>query len=178
MANICISRKKRNYELQTPSLGDAWFTSSVEVKIAKEQASNEVNLFWLRNFGAFIWTVSTHVWFWASSGQQGIYSWSPHRTPEASVLPLAKSIAQVRQVAEVAAIEVTQCAAVLLNGLCQLLLAVLDQRQFSASLKKKDIKTWQRVCHSFPGQWILLTSFISPHVNSGVWVEKKSRVPT
>lgn len=50
MANICISRKKRNYELQTPSLGDAWFTSSVEVKIAKEQASNEVNLFWLRNF--------------------------------------------------------------------------------------------------------------------------------
>lgn len=140
MANICISRKRRNYELQTPSLGDAWFTSSVEAKIAKEQASNEVNLFWLRNFGAFIWTVSTHVWFRASSGQQGIYSWSPHRTPEASVLPLAKSFAQVRQVAEVAAIEVTQCAAVLLNGLCQLLLAVLDQRQFSASLKKKTLK--------------------------------------
>lgn len=136
MTNICTSRKKRNYELQTPSLGDAWFTSSVDVKIAKEQASNEVNLFWLRNFGTFIWTVSTHAWFWASSGRQGMYSWSPHRTPEASVLPL-KSIAQVRQVAEVAAIEVTQCAAVLLNGLCQLLLAVLDQRQFSASLKKK-----------------------------------------
>lgn len=71
MTTICKSRRKRNYELQTPSQGNAWFTSSVKSKKkAKEQASNGVRLFWLDNFGTFIWTGSTQFWFWAFSGRQ------------------------------------------------------------------------------------------------------------
>lgn len=67
--NICTSGKKRNYKLQTPSLGDAWFTSSVEVKIAKEQASNEVHSFWITQFWKlYLNCKHTHVWFRASCG--------------------------------------------------------------------------------------------------------------
>lgn len=64
-----------------------------------------------------------------------IWPQSTHHASEASVLLLSgEAFAQVRQVAQVAAVDVAQGAVVLLDGLGDLVLVVLDQRQLAASL--------------------------------------------
>lgn len=51
----------------------------------------------------------------------------PYRTPESSVLPLSETFAQIGQIAEVPPADLAQSAVVLLNGLGQFILRVLDQ---------------------------------------------------